>query len=496
MLACAASFPVETFGGRVHVEWAENAPVTPLGQLAFFVDFLKTAGLWEQWVQACPLEYSSNNAPAVGDVLGTLFLSALAGHRRYAHVTSLRADQVSPGMLGMGKVVSEDSARSAFKDADPGACAGWQQEHLRFCYEPLLYEPWILDVDVTVKQLYGRQEGACKGYNPQKPGRPCHTYHTYLMARTRLVLDVEIRPGNEGHSSYTRPALWAWLNSLPRQCWPRLIRGDCDWGNETQMSECEKHEQCFLFKLRQTPKAKKLIEHSFARRDWVVTEHGWEVLEDRLRLSGWSRSRRVIVLRRRIEKQTLLHKQLPVGQQEIQFAEVVEGVQYEYAILVTNLDYEVCSFGQLYRDRADAENVFDEIKNQWGWGGYVTNDLGRCQIMARIVAQVYDWWSLFVRLAIPEKHAEAITSRPLLLFAIGRQTRHAGQTKLIVSSIHQQAKKIQAVVCRIAAFLSTVRATAEQLTHVERWRLILSRIFVIFLQGRPLVAPNLIPAPP
>jgi hypothetical protein len=38
---------------------------------------------------------------------------------------------------------------------------------------------------------------------------------------------------------------------------------------------------------------------------------------------------------------------------------------YEYAVLVTNTDYEVLSLGQLYRDRADAENAFDELKNNW-----------------------------------------------------------------------------------------------------------------------------------
>ena len=42
--------------------------------------------------------------------------------------------------------------------------------------EPLLSEPWILDVDTTVKPLYGHQEGAVVGYNPKKPGRPSHCY--------------------------------------------------------------------------------------------------------------------------------------------------------------------------------------------------------------------------------------------------------------------------------------------------------------------------------
>jgi hypothetical protein len=32
-------------------------------------------------------------------VLGTLLLSVLAGHRRYAHVTALRCDAVNPPLL-------------------------------------------------------------------------------------------------------------------------------------------------------------------------------------------------------------------------------------------------------------------------------------------------------------------------------------------------------------------------------------------------------------
>ena len=34
---------------------------------------------------------------------------------------------------------------------------------------------------------------------------------------------------------------------------------------------------------------------------------------------------------------------------------------------------------QLYRDRADAENAFDELKNQWALGGFTTQDMNRCQ---------------------------------------------------------------------------------------------------------------------
>ena len=67
-------------------------------------------------------------------------------------------------------------------------------------------------------------------------------------------------------------------------------------------------------------------------------------------------------------------------------------LSYEYAVLVTNDDdLDIAAAGQLYRDRADCENVFDEIKNQWGWAGFVTRDLSRCRIIARLIALIYNF---------------------------------------------------------------------------------------------------------
>jgi len=113
---------VDTYAGRVHVEWDPDAPVTPMGQMAFFIAFLKTSGLFDNLVAACPLHSSSPNAPSRRDVLGTALLSVLAGHRRYAHITALRADTVNPPLLGMNRVLSEDAIRRAFEriEADAG----------------------------------------------------------------------------------------------------------------------------------------------------------------------------------------------------------------------------------------------------------------------------------------------------------------------------------------------------------------------------------------
>ena len=77
----------------------------------------------------------------------------------------------------MNKVISEDALRRALAAiAEPEGVA-WLDGHLRESTAPLLDAPWILDIDTTIKPLYGKQEGAVVSYNPHKPGRPSHSYH-------------------------------------------------------------------------------------------------------------------------------------------------------------------------------------------------------------------------------------------------------------------------------------------------------------------------------
>ena len=134
----------------------------------------------------------------------------------------------------------------------------------------------------------------------------------------------------------------------------------------------------------------------------------------------------------------------------------------------------VVSFGQLYRDSGDSENIFDELKNQWGWGGFVTQDLARCRLAARMIALFYDWWSIFVRLIDPDRHMEAITTRPLLLHAIATRVRHASNDNHRSEFTCEGASGREGVRA-VAIFLRGLAKNAEQLTGLQRWRQILAR---------------------
>ena len=85
------------------------------------------------------------------------------------------------------------------------------------------------------------------------------------------------------------------------------------------------------------------------------------------------------------------------------------------------------------------------------------------------------WLNIFVRLAEPDKHLEAITSRPLLLHSVGKQTTHAGQTYISISSTHGETGRVQKLLNRIATFFNELKTITEQLTSEQKWYRILSK---------------------
>src|SRR6201998_105665 len=299
----------------------------------------------------------------------------------------------------MGKVVSEDSVRRGLAAIGEAKGLPWLQNHLDYCTPPVVSEPWVLHMDSTVKTLYGHQEGAEVGYNPHKPGRPSHAYHTYMLSSLRLVLRVDVLPGDEYNVAHATDGLWTLLDHLGPLRRPALLRGDKSWGIERVMARAEQNDLAYLFRLRMTANVKRSLERAMQQSDWADAGQGWQGKETSLRLSGWSRQRRIVLLRRKLARNLAITDHTHPTQARLGFAEVgPDKAVWEYAALGTSLDKEILTLGQLYRDRADCENVFDELKNQWGWGGFTTQDLTRCRLLAGTGAVVEHWWRLVTRL--------------------------------------------------------------------------------------------------
>ena len=110
--------------------------------------------------------------------------------------------------------------------------------------------------------------------------------------------------------------------------------------------------------------------------------------------------------------------------------------------------------------------------------------------VARACALVYNWWSWYCRAAHPKGRLEAITSRPLLLAAVGKAVNHANQTTLYLTPLHGRADVLKRLIANIGAALQHIKAAAEQFRDVDRWGVLLRYISD---QIAPLIWP---PKPP
>jgi hypothetical protein len=84
----------------------------------------------------------------------------------------------------MGKIVSEDALRRALARMSAEQSQSWLRPRLLLSVQAALDTPWILDINTTVKTLFGQQSGAEVSYNPHKPGRPSPTSASHCVLKT------------------------------------------------------------------------------------------------------------------------------------------------------------------------------------------------------------------------------------------------------------------------------------------------------------------------
>jgi hypothetical protein len=81
----------------------------------------------------------------------------------------------------------------------------------------------------------------------------------------------------------------------------------------------------------------------------------------------------------------------------------------------------------------------------------------------------------------PLPSSRGITSRPLLLHAIGKETTYAGRTTVTITRVHGEYYRARWALTRIVGFFAQPRKTAEQLTGIERWSRILRHALTQYL---------------
>ncbi|MBV8093933.1 MAG: hypothetical protein JO110_11975, partial [Acetobacteraceae bacterium] len=103
-------------------------------------------------------------------------------------------------LLGITRFPSDDTIRNLFRRFGMrevhqlyAPLSEWQMQRL-----PQRAEGFSLDLDSTVLERYGEQEGSLKGHNPRKHGRPSHHPLLAVLAEAHFLLHGWLRSGNCG----------------------------------------------------------------------------------------------------------------------------------------------------------------------------------------------------------------------------------------------------------------------------------------------------------
>jgi len=147
--------------GREKVELRETPrAVTPFGGLVVFFEFLRQVGYCEAVKQHLPFRLTSPTR-SIPWTFTAFLLSVVAGARRFAHTSLLRADVALHELLGITRFPVDDTIRNLFKRFGQGQCQrffsglwNWQLERLPECSSG-----YSLDLDSTVFERYGSAAG-------------------------------------------------------------------------------------------------------------------------------------------------------------------------------------------------------------------------------------------------------------------------------------------------------------------------------------------------
>lgn len=343
---------VTAFWGGKKVELRQTSrAVTPFGGLVVFFEFLRQIGYLEAVNKYLPFRLTSPNAIDPAETFTAFLLSVVAGARRFAHSSLLRADVALHALLGISRFPIDDTIRNLFKRFSQGhghrffsGLWSWQLERLPECSRG-----YSLDLDSTVFERYGHQQGALRGPNPRKHGRPSHHPLVAVLAEAHFLLHGWLRSGNCGTARGVVEFLKEALAMLPEKHALRVVRADAGFFDQQLLGFLEQRGLSYIVVARLT----RWLKREAARvTEWRALDEHYSVGEFSLQLLGWDRPRRFVVIREqlRTERASLGRKLLEVP-------------GYTFRVFVSNLTLPPEEIWREYNGRADMENRIAELKH-------------------------------------------------------------------------------------------------------------------------------------
>jgi hypothetical protein len=402
---------------EIGIEFTDK-PVTPWGGLVLFSGLARQVGLEQALREALPFHLTSPNATDPVEIVLAFMAGVLTGSRRLAHVERLRWDEPVRQMLGLKRFVSDSTLGRFFRRFTAGKVTEVFESLMRWQLRLIPLEGAILDLDSSIMERYGKQEGAFLGFNPKKHRRPSHHPLLATLGERPWVVHAWLRSGNTASARGAEQFLEEALALLPSSTAIRYLRADSGFGIESFLTRVEDKGLIYAISARFTPGLKNLT----AIANWRELEPGIAVSEVVFQAQGWKRARRVVLIRQRTKDRDFVRGR-----------ELFDDPAYAYQAILTNRNDAPEEVWRFYRDHAKIELQIRELKWDYGIDGFAQKRFFATEAAFRLVCVTFNLVNLLQERLGPG-HQTLGTLRTQLL-ACGAVLGRDGKRKVLRLSL-------------------------------------------------------------
>jgi hypothetical protein len=336
-----------------------------------------------------------------------LMLGALSGVKHLSHMLLLKRDTVIRQLCNWDNFPHHSTLGRIFKLFRHRHCnelSEAENEARRKVWSKQWVGRVTLDLDSSVRGVYGSQEGAAKGYNPHKKGQKSYHPVFCFLAENRECLHHWFRCGDAYTGNGASEFIKECYSRLPKRIWKIIFRGDSGFFCGRNLDVIEDHQDEYLFKASFKGLTKLLMAQSWRP---VRRQLGWECTEFTYACHGWTRVRRFVAVRRLVKEDTE--------------GRLFPQPHYEFFCYVTNLDLTPWKAHKFYGKRSTSENWIEWCKNQMAAGSILSQDFWANSAMFQTCILAYNLLVWMVWLTTKQGlRQEPNTIRAWLITAPGR----------------------------------------------------------------------------
>ena len=395
------------------IEFTDKA-ITPWGGLVLLKNMLDRIK-FDTVIDSCPdlPPVGSNRGYSPRVIIESFIVNVWCGATRFLHTEIGRHDYPLTEIFSWKRHPGQDTYKRFFKKFSLSRNSAVFGYFYQWFFRNLKMDEATLDIDSTIFTRYGNQEGASKGYNPQKKGRPSHHPLIAILSDVNMIANFWLRPGNSYSSNNFVAFLEETLTNLA-DIKVGLIRLDSGFYSKEILNYLENKSLNYIIAAKFYPDIKRLL---LEKHNWVVLSEGVEVASTLYKSPTWDKPRRLILVRQDVEtRPQATGKQLRF---DFPGEEMLYYRKYRYSVYVTNLTLTASEVWRLYRHRAEAENRIKELKHDFGMKAFNLHEFYATEAALNFVMIAYNLMNLFRRFIMNENVQRRLSTLRYKAFAIG-----------------------------------------------------------------------------